>query len=262
MTDDFHTEAPASSDAGASTPVAASSPAAPAGARHLPIVDTESSAGTGAEVLTVTVGDLDALAAVATVLSRWLMSPPDADTLATVSAPEMLADWPLASERATARGLRELARHRESGESADDVAADHMALFIGPGHVPASPYESVHRSVEGLLFDEQTLQVREWYHRFGLTAPREGREPDDHIALELEFVAALLNAAIDAFEAEADEDASMFVQSAAEFSAAHLTQWAPAWFGIVLTQSSTAFYRGVAQLGLGFVDELGTRLPG
>lgn len=210
---------------------------------------------------TVTDSDLDALAAVATVLSRWLMTPPDAETLATVCDPAMLADWPLPAEGATARGLRELGLHRDGAETADDVAADHMQLFVGPGHVPASPYESVHRSQEGLLFDEQTLQVREWYHRFGLNAPREGREPDDHIALELEFVAALLSAALEAFDTGADDDASLFTQAAAEFTATHLEQWAPAWFGIVLTQAQTSFYRGTAHLGLALLDTLRAKLP-
>lgn len=230
---------------------------APAGATHLPLAAPDP-----VGPIDVTAGDLDALGAAATVLSRWLFSPPNAQTLVTVCSPEMLADWPLAPERATARGLRELGRHREQAETAEEVADDHMRLFVGPGHVPASPYESVHRSVQGLLFDEQTLQVREWYKRFGLSAPREGKEPDDHIALELEFVSALLGAALEAFEAGEDDNASLFVQAAADFTDAHLRAWAPAWFGIVLTKAQTSFYRGVAQLGLGFVDELRTRLPG
>lgn len=249
---------------------------APEGARHLPVIGGGGSqpvasghdahvahAGdTAHTVHTVHEADLDAMAAVSTVLSRWLMSPPDAATLAAVCEPAMLAEWPLAPEGETAAGLRELARHREEGETADDVAADHMRLFVGPGHVPISPYESVHRSVEGLLFDEQTLQVRRWYHRFGLTAPREGREPDDHIALELEFVATLLGSAVDAVDAGENDDASLFAQSTAEFTAEHLGTWAPAWFGLVLAQARTPFYRGVAHLGLGLLEKLRLDLPG
>ncbi len=232
---------------------AAGHPQAPADARHLPLADQAPEP----REYTVSMGDLDALAAVATVLSRWLMSPPDAETLAVACAPDMLAEWPLPAERATMRGLRELARHRDENETAESIAADHLRLFIGPGHAVASPYESVHRSLEGLLFDEQTLQVREWYKRFGLSAPREGKEPDDHIALELEFVALLLGAA----EAKNDDDASLFAQAVAQFTTAHLRTWAPAWFGIVLTQADTAFYRGVAHLGLGLLDELATTFP-
>ena len=44
----------------------------------------------------------------------------------------------------------------------------------------------MHRSREGLVFDVQTLQVRDFYRRFGLQSPLLNKEPDDHVALVVE----------------------------------------------------------------------------
>ena len=172
----------------------------------------------------------------------------------------MLAEWPLPARGHIERGLAELAASRDS-EGVEDIAADHARLFVGPGRVVAPPYESVHRSYEGLLFDEETLAVRAWYRRYGLSAPREGREPDDHMGLELEFLATLLGAALEAIDEDDDHDAAVFAQGARDFLDEHVRQWAPTFFGIVLEQAATHFYRGVAHLALGLLDESATILP-
>lgn len=251
--------------------------------RHAPSGDDTADAfeidGTmpdGSRTVTVREADIDALAAAATVIGRWLTDAPSADVLTTATDPAMLEQWPLSGDRATRRGLRLLARWRESAETgetgeagetgmeraAEAVRLDHQHLFVGPGHATASPYESVHRSAEGLLFDESTLDVRAWYHHFGVSAPREGKEPDDHIGLELEFLAALFTSALDSLAASDDEQASGFVAAAAQFTTDHLAQWAPAWFRLVAETAETDFHRGLAQLGLGLLDALASVLPG
>lgn len=61
----------------------------------------------------------------------------------------------------------------------DVLGADYHRLFVGPGTMLAPPWESVHPSDEGLTFQDETLQVRQAYAEFGLTAPAVNREPDD-----------------------------------------------------------------------------------
>lgn len=212
-----------------------------------------------AAVHVVRAGDLDALAGAAIALSRWLLTPPTAETLDVVRDAAMLEEWPLPRRGATEAGLADLAASRVEEHRA--VAADHARLFVGPGRVIAPPYESVHRSDEGLLFDEETLAVRAWYQRFGLSAPRVGREPDDHLGLELEFVATLLGASLEALDGDDEHDATLFAQAAGAFLDAHVRRWAPTFFGIVLTHAQTDFYRGVARLGLGLLEESAAILP-
>lgn len=199
--------------------------------------------------------DLDALAAGWTVLSRLLLAPPTADTLAQLRDADLLAQWPLRDERgAAARGTALLLASGAEGEDAAAVRRDFAALFVGPGRLKAPPYESVHRSQERLLFEAETFQVRQWYARFGLAAPSLGRQPDDHIGLEIEFLATLAERALTALE-ESDPDAARELVAAHQaFFSEHLLAWAPAVVTLIQEHAETAFYRGVAELAAGAFD--------
>ena len=78
---------------------------------------------------------------------------------------------------------------------ATSLANDYTRLFIGPGKLPASPWESVYVCGEELIFQQSTLDVRAAYHAAGFTAAGYPHVPDDHIATELAFMAALCNEA-------------------------------------------------------------------
>ncbi len=161
----------------------------------------------------------------------------------------MLADWPLPEGPRTAEGLALLAQSTAAGESAEAVHQDHFLLVRGPGRMKAVPWESVYLSREGLVMEAETLQVRQFYRRFGVQAPNLNREPDDHISLELEFCATLLNRALDALEAGDDQSAQRHLDGHAEFCRAHLLRWAPEFFRRVELGADTAFYRGIGILG-------------
>ncbi|GEM_PF-115187 len=206
--------------------------------------------------------ELDGLAAAATVLSRLLLAAPDAEVLAATRDPEMLADWPLPPGEVTSRGLALLEASAERGEDARVVRRDHARLFVGPDTLRAPPYESVHRSADGLVFEDQTLQVRAFYARFDLSAPRVGRDPDDHIGLELSFVAALATRALDAMEA-GDEDARrQTVAALREFLDRHLLAWGPDLMILIGERAETAFYRGVSALGFAALEHTADRVCG
>ena len=191
----------------------------------------------------------DAWAATWTVLGRVFAAAPDQESLDRVREPEMLTEWPLAGGERTTEGLDLLAESSRAGEDAKAVYDDFFGLVIGPGKMLATPWESVYRSTEGLVFEAQTLQVREFYRRFGLQAPRLNREPDDHISLELEFCATLLTRAMDAAESGNNDEADEFVAAHRDFCREHLLAWAPEFFRRVEQGATTAFYRGIGVLG-------------
>ena len=60
-------------------------------------------------------------------------------------------------------------------------------LFVGPDSVPAPPYASVYLEPEPQLMGRSTDQIRELMRALGLTPPRPGQEPEDHISYELEL---------------------------------------------------------------------------
>ncbi|NCD16409.1 MAG: dehydrogenase [Actinobacteria bacterium] len=205
-------------------------------------------------------GRLDALAAGWTALSRLLLSPPSDDTLAQVRNPALLDQWPL-SGGTTDRGKALLLQSAEAGEDAGAVERDFARLFVGPAKLTAPPWESVHRSRERLLFEAETFQVREWYARYGLEAPRLNREPDDHIALELEFLATLAERALTALEEDREEDAQELVAAHQAFLAEHVLPWAPGLMDQIRDNAETFFLRGVAELGSGALTAAEFLLP-
>ncbi|MDX5400260.1 MAG: molecular chaperone TorD family protein, partial [Actinomycetes bacterium] len=123
------------------------------------------------------------------------------------------------------------------------------------------PWESVHRSRERLLFEAETLQVREWYARFGLAAPRLNREPDDHVALELEFLAALAERALTALEEDRPGDATELVAAHQTFLAEHVLTWVPTLMEMIRQNAETSFHKGVAELVTGALESAESLLP-
>lgn len=208
---------------------------------------------TGSPVSSLTAIEAEALATVWTVLARVLAEAPTSEALDNLRSPELLQEWPLLGihhepEQVSA-GLESLAGSRRAGEAASAVADDLMRLLRGPGSALAYPFESVHRSREGLVFDEETLQVRGWYARFGLEAPQLNRHPDDHIHLELEFCSTLLSRGLAALDRADESRSQMFFEAHRDFCREHLLAWAPTFFSQLLQGASTEFYRGMAALG-------------
>jgi TorA maturation chaperone TorD len=106
------------------------------------------------------------------------------------------------------------------------------------------------------VFQAQTLQVRNWYLRYGLEIENLHKEPDDHIGLELAFLAHLAQRGLHAIE---QNDPGIFEDAMAAqrgFLAEHLLKWAPIWCSLVLEHAQTEFYRGMALLVRGVLTEL------
>ncbi len=210
---------------------------------------------------------LDACAAAATFLSRVYLQSPDGPMLAELAGDGVLDQWPIRDDELTAEGLAALAR--SVGESPTPLAelhADHQRLFLGPENLLACPYESVYLNPEHLTFGSETLEVRRWYGRYGLAAPAVGREPDDHIGLELAFVAHLCLQALEVVEAgEPDgryDDAALqvAVRALAEFLGDHLLAWSEEFCDHVVAGARTDFYRGVGLLTRGLTRRMGRDL--
>lgn len=71
-----------------------------------------------------------------------------------------------------------------------EVEYDFNRLFVGPAAVPAPPYASAYQK-EPTLMGGPALEVRDAYRALGLEVPDRNATPDDHLAFELDAVAAL-----------------------------------------------------------------------
>ena len=66
-------------------------------------------------------------------------------------------------------------------------------LFVGPAAVVAPPYASVYLDAEPELMGQSTLHMRNLLYELCLCVPREGQDPEDHLACELEVWLVLMN---------------------------------------------------------------------
>lgn len=197
---------------------------------------------------------LDAFAAALATLSTLVLTAPDENAISRVRDLAVADGWPVTGDPECTRGVALLAESATANEDPARIARDYNRLFFGPEKMKAPPYESVHRSTEGLVFAAETMEVRAAYAEFGLAAPRLNKEPDDHLGLELDFVARLCLAALDALDALDDADDAALTSllgGICRFLEEHLLVWAPTCLMQAANCSTTFFYQGVAALGLG-----------
>ncbi len=206
-------------------------------------------------IYTFSPDELQAYTLALKLLAAAFYLPPSAPFLATLDDGELLAEWPLAPDSPlTEQGLALLRAGVASAPAAEllpHLRSDYTGLFVGLEQVGAPPWESVYLSREHLLFDVQTLAVREFYARFDLQIPKLEREPDDHIGFELLFLAHLLEGAGGLLADGQIQPAQARLQAAQAFLAAHPQQWAEQFAARVRERAQTDYYRGWACLLLG-----------
>lgn len=209
----------------------------------------------------LTLEQLDAFAAVFSVLSKLQVEPADEETIGQVVG--MIDEWPLSGGMAgvrTSQGVETLKASRLAEETPETIRRDQDLMYGITASAKVPPFESVHRSDEGLVFEEQTLEVRQQYRALGLQAPRLNREPDDHIGLELNFLAHCCLSAITAMEQGAASAAERYVAIGAEFTRDHIDQWAPQMLSAAEEQAETQWLKGLEQLTLGALEEWNSAL--
>lgn len=187
-------------------------------------------------------------------LHKAFYEEPDEPFIAALVAENLFAEWPVDSDDAeTKTGLALLQAFAADWQD-DQLSAlrrDFARLFVGPDRLLAPPWESVYLSREHLLFEEQTLAVRQFYGRFNLQAPNLNVEPDDHIALEMAFMAHLCTLGLTAVSHNDIPALNHTLQAQHDFLDEHLLRWAPEFCEKVIERADTAYYRGAAHLILG-----------
>jgi TorA maturation chaperone TorD len=130
----------------------------------------------------------------------------------------------------------------------DDLAADFAAIYLTHAH-RVSPSESPWIDPEGLTAQASMFEVRDWYRHWGLAAPDWRTRPDDHLVVQLEFVARLLELATPA----ALVDASRFLDR-------HLLRWYGSFAEGVVRRGWTPYFAAIANLTQVHLDTLRDRL--
>jgi anaerobic sulfite reductase subunit A len=135
-----------------------------------------------------------------------------------------------------------------------ELALEYARIFLGAGgQDSAFPFESVYSTPERLLMQEARDRVLEQYRQEGLDRATHFHEPEDHIALELEFMAYLCQQAALAFNNEHRPTATHYLAKQKSFLEQHLLRWVPEFCHDVTRLAQLDFYRAGARITVSFL---------
>lgn len=130
-------------------------------------------------------------------------------------------------------------------DASDEIAVDHANIYLLYTY-RAAPSESPWRDPEGLERQSPMFDVADWYRRHGLAAQDRQKRPDDHLVVELQFLAWLIDPSTGPAE----------LAEAAAFLDQHLLAWVPQFCDRVATRCATPYFAGIALLTAAYLDEL------
>ena len=134
------------------------------------------------------------------------------------------------------------------------IKEEYNRLFVGPGPLLAPPWESVYLSEEGIIFNEHTLLVRDFYKIWGVSINRAEKEPDDHIGFELEFMSVLLIKSIEAIEENNIDRLKSLINAQNKFLEDHILRWSDQFFDLLYKESEQNFFKALAIFSSEYLD--------
>lgn len=141
----------------------------------------------------------------------------------------------------------------EMDENFEELHWDYTRMFVGPYELPAPIWESSYTNKDGLLFQEETWRVRRLYLKNNFEPLHYGKEADDHLGLELDFMYQLSKLAIQQIKEENPAQAKKFLADQSYFLKAHLLNWTPLFAKDVNEHAKTDFYKGMVKILSGFL---------
>lgn len=157
-----------------------------------------------------------------------------------------------------AQGYRMLSTYCQhlNSDPLTDLAVDYARVFLGAGiagNDAAYPYESVYTSPKRLIMQDARDQVVVAYRAKGLTKLETLDFPEDHIALELEFMAYLCQETQQALAVSDWWAVSVCLKEQADFLGHHLLNWVPAFCADIEKYAETGLYKAVANITNGYL---------
>lgn len=190
------------------------------------------------------------------VLRRFFIEEPSLEYLSYCIKQGIFNQYPLQeNSREIESGILDIKRYFDEHdvttctEDYEKLHWDYTRMFIGPMSLPAPPWASYYLEKDQLLFQNVTYQVGSMYRKYGLGINNQlGREADDHIGLELDFLFHLCQLTGQELERERIADTLELLRDQKEFIENHLLAYVPQFCTRVINSAETDFYRGLAKV--------------
>jgi len=150
-----------------------------------------------------------------------------------------------------------LKRSRTAGHEKvkSDLSNQYARLFLGKSARAPHPSESSYAKGGSHAKQKRREEVMEIYRSVGLDKAKEFGEPDDHVAVELQFMSYLANETVAAAKSCDRGKALELLRLQHRFLNDHLGLWIGLLSDDVTKQAPSSFYRGATLLAAGFVEE-------
>lgn len=135
----------------------------------------------------------------------------------------------------------------------DEIIDDHLELFGGKGKASAPPYGSVYMSKDHTMNDKSVMEVRKIYKAYGWKSKMEGKVPDDHLGIELQFINLLLakypELEDEVCRKEIRNDLVRFIER-------FINPWISDWNTNIQEHSASNLYRGIGHLTVACLEDV------
>jgi TorA maturation chaperone TorD len=128
----------------------------------------------------------------------------------------------------------------------EELAVEYARLFIGPNNPPAVPFASFYLSRSNLLITDETVEVRRRYLEAGVGVKEHYTIPEDHIAIELDFLYFLTEKILENLEKNELNEASRLFEIRNNFINDHMKRWVPVFTEKIIDNTNENFYKGCA----------------
>lgn len=181
------------------------------------------------------------------VLARLFWNVIDREALATLdlSAFDGMGEKVTQAQAALAHDAQ---RALEDEEVARNLRVEFTTLFASPRLNAPLPYESLFVHEGGLLMQDARDEAVRRYRHAGFSVDWEGHEPEDHLSVELLYLAHLEEQALSAQREGCNEKRDKALAEAASFKRDHIAQWIPHFCDSVARTAETDFYQGALTL--------------
>lgn len=198
-------------------------------------------------------------------LSRIFANEIDEELLRTIIAVQPTIDL-LASSQQT-EDFREGSTHltdfvrqaralegRERDELFTDLAVEYAGMLLAAGKNHLLTSESAYLGGHHLYYDKPYAQVKNLYRRSHVEKRQDFLEPEDHIAVELDFMANLCKEMDSLLGQKSVEGALQNLKLQKEFLRDHLVKWVPDLCESMKKAAESKLYKSVAELTKGFIS--------
>lgn len=183
-------------------------------------------------------------------LSTLFLTPPGSDSIAKVG--ELVSSAKESMHLGDqAPGLLPIL-HATDDEDIQNHIQEYHDLFKVPLEKYVAPYESVYR--EKRMSGQTATAVKKIYALVGFAIPHEYYEREDHIGIELAFMATLCREEITASTNNRFDLVKALLGMENKFLEEHLVCWLPDLCDKIFEKTENWFYRAVAKITLEFVQ--------